>query len=126
MRAFFRLILETFALVVLVVFLLPAVVNRSIEGSSLLMIQILLVCVLIQTISLLIRKIECKRRIVEISLEISMVMSIVLGCGRIFNWYPGSNTWILALMVCGVYAMYYGLNYWQIQKEIEGINQKLH
>lgn len=125
MKLFIRLTLQTFALAILSLFALPAIINRSLDATNALILEVLLVCVLIQAINLLLHKIPWKNRILEIAVGLGLVQATVLLCGRLFDWYPESSTWFLCVISAIVYGIYYWLNYCEVKKEIELINQSL-
>lgn len=125
MKQFIRLTLQTFALVILILFTLPAIINRSLDTTNALVLEVLLVCVLLQSIHLLLHKIPWKSRVVEIAVGLGLVQTIVLICGKLFSWYPQSSTWFLCVIATIVYGIYYWLNYCEVKKEIERINQSL-
>ncbi len=124
MKNFFKNLLINFAIVVIVANFVPAIFNGS-WGSSLFILQLLLMMLVVRLGQLLTNLFTSKYRILEIGLELLMVMAVVLAFGWLFKWYTLSYIWMMPLMVVIVYIFAYLLDIARTRKEIDFINKQL-
>ena len=71
---------------------------------------------------MLLRKLELKYPILEISLDISIVIITLIVFGAIFGWFSNTPIWILTVMSFIMYGISLFLNLMSMKKEAEEIN----
>ena len=125
MKIFIKTCLVTYALMILGVFSIPMLLNRSFEYFQPLYLQLLLAAVTIHLIQLAMAQIKCRHRWAEIAMELSMVLAVVFCYRKLFGWYEGSVSWVLVVIVVAVYEVYYLLNYTKAKKDTDFINQRI-
>lgn len=87
--------------------------------------QVLLVNILIHVGLILVRKIESKYFIIEVSIEIGYILGILLVFGYIFKWFTNPPLWVVVLIGIVVYIICCLIDIFHIKDDISIINDQL-
>jgi hypothetical protein len=70
----------------------------------------------------LVRKIEIWYFLLEIFIEISYIIAVLIIFGAVFNWYAFTPIWILAIMAVLIYLFDFFVSVRNIRADIKAIN----
>lgn len=73
----------------------------------------------------MLQKFESRYVFIEITVELSYILAVVIGFGYVFGWYSSTPPWILSIMVVILYLAGGMIDVFRIKTDLDQINQEL-
>lgn len=75
---------------------------------------------------LLTRRFESKYAALEIALDVSCIIGVLIMFGAAFDWFSnGTPIWILVIMAVVIYLLWFFLSLFRMREDIASINESL-
>lgn len=113
-----------FAVIIITISLIDGIMIQS-WGQFKFFLQIAVVSVLICLIKYFMDKLQSRYYFLNILIEFTATLLLVLFFGWIFNWYQKEGIWLMCCTVLFAYIVCYFIGVLKTKKDIEIINEKL-
>lgn len=74
---------------------------------------------------ILTKKFESKYLVLESFVDISYTIGILIAFGFVFDWYPYTPVWVLAIMAVVVYLIGFATNIFRMREDVKIVNELL-
>jgi len=124
MKKFIQGLFVNFALIVLGAYIIPCFYTGY-WSESVFVIQLFAATLLIRLLQLLTNMIRFRYPIFEYLIELGMVLAVVLGLGRLLNWYAAEYIWVMIVIIVAVYAAVYIVGVGKTKRDVDFINKQI-